>query len=400
MSNFQDFKKIKGFQTKSIHDGYVAENPYHSLNPPIFMTSSFAFHSVEEADEIFRGEREGFVYTRGRNPSTELFEKKVAVLEGGVDSVAFSSGMGAISATVLSFVKQGDHVIAGKFLYGSCYGFMKHFLSRYGITVSFVDTRDLKQIEDAITDKTKLIYLETPSNPSLCITNIRAVCDIANKKEIPVVVDNTFATPYWQKPLLLGAKVVVHSATKFLSGHGDVVAGVAVSKDQQYINKLRYGFMCELGSPLSPFNSWLLLRGMKTLGIRMEKHAENAMLLANYLQEYDKVEHVWYPGLSNHEGHEIANEQMMGYGAIISFTVKGGAEKAKELLTKFKMCKLAVSLGDAETLVEHPASMTHRDYDKESLEEFGLSDDMVRVAVGLEDSKDIIIDFYEAFEQI
>lgn len=158
--------------------------------------------------------------------------------------------------------------------------------------------------------------------------------------------------------------------------------------------------MCELGSPLSPFNSWLLLRGMKTLGIRMEKHAENAMLLANYLQEHDKVEHVCYPGLSDHEGHEIANEQMMGYGAIISFTVKGGAEKAKELLTKFKMCKLAVSLGDAETLVEHPASMTHRDYDKESLEEFGLSDDMVRVAVGLEDSKDIIIDFYEAFEQI
>jgi methionine gamma-lyase len=400
VSNFQDFKKIKGFQTKSIHEGYVDENPYNSLNPPIFMTSSFSFQSVEEADEIFRGEREGFVYTRGRNPSTELFEKKVAVLEGGVDAVAFSSGMGAISATVLSFVKQGDHVVAGKFLYGSCYGFMKHFLSRYGITVSFVDTRDLKQVEDAITDKTKLIYLETPSNPSLYITNIREVCNLANKKEIPVVVDNTFATPYWQKPLLLGAKVVVHSATKFLSGHGDVVAGVAVSKDQEYINKLRYGFMCELGSPLSPFNSWLLLRGMKTLGIRMEKHAENAMLLATYLQDHEKVEHVWYPGLSDHEGYETANEQMMGYGAIISFTVKGGAEKAKELLTKFKMCKLAVSLGDAETLVEHPASMTHRDYDKESLEEFGLSDNMVRIAVGLEDSKDIILDFYEAFEQI
>ena len=199
---------------------------------------------------------------------------------------------------------------------------------------------------------------------------------------------------------MLGAKVVVHSATKFLSGHGDVVAGVAVSKDQEYINKLRYGFMCELGSPLSPFNSWLLLRGMKTLGIRIEKHAENAMLLATYLQDHEKVEHVWYPGLSDHEGYETANEQMMGYGAIISFTVKGGAEKAKEILTKFKMCKLAVSLGDAETLVEHPASMTHRDYDKESLEEFGLSDNMVRIAVGLEDSKDIILDFYEAFEQI
>lgn len=400
MSNFQDFKKIKGFQTKAIHDGYTGENPYRALNPPIFMTSSFTFDSVEEADEVFRGEREGFVYTRGRNPSTELFEQKVAVLEGGVDSVAFSSGMGAISATILSFVKQGDHIITGKSLYGSCYAFMKHFLSRYGVTVSFVDTRNLQEIKDAITNHTKLIYLETPSNPSLHITNIRAVCEIANEREIPVVVDNTFATPYWQKPLLLGAKVVVHSATKFFSGHADVIAGVAVSQDQEYINKLRYGFMCELGSPLSPFNSWLLLRGMKTLGLRMEKHSENAMILADYLQDHDKVEQVWYPGLSEHEGHDIANEQMMGYGAMITFSVKGGGEKAKELLTKFQMCKLAVSLGDAETLVEHPASMTHRDYDKETLEEFALSDNMIRVAVGLEDSKDIIIDFYEALEQI
>lgn len=400
MSEFKDLNKVVGFSTKAIHDGFVAENPWNSLNPPIFMTSSFAFSSIEEADEIFKGEREGFVYTRGRNPTTEILEKKIAVLEGGEDSVAFASGMGAISATILSFVQQGDHIVAGKSLYGSAYGFLKHFIARYGVEVSFVDTRDVDEVRSAIRETTKLIYLETPSNPSLHITDIKAVCKLAKEKGIDVVVDNTFATPYWQKPLLLGATAVVHSATKFFSGHGDVVAGITVSKSQEYIDRLRYGFMCELGSPISPFNAWLLIRGLKTLELRMNRHGDNAMILARYLQEHEKVEQVWYPGLKSHEGYEVAQDQMMGFGAIITFTVKGGAEKAKELLTKFKMAKLAVSLGDAETLVESPAFMTHRDYDKDRLEEFGLSDSMIRVAVGLEDSKDIIIDFYEALEQI
>ncbi len=400
MSEFKDINKMVGFSTKSIHDGYVTQNPWNALNAPIFMTSSFAFDSLEQADEIFKGEREGFVYSRGRNPTVEIFEKKVAALEGGADSVAFASGMGAISSTVLSFVKQGEHVVTGKSLYGSSYGFMKNFLSRYGVEVTFTDTRELPNIEQSIRENTKLIYLETPSNPSLYITDIKGVCEMAEKHNIPVVVDNTFATPYWQKPLLLGAKAVIHSATKFFSGHGDVVAGVTVSKDEDYIKKLRYGFMCELGSALSPFSAWLLIRGMKTLSMRMERHGENAMLLAQYLQEQDKVEQVRYPGLKSHEGYETASNQMMGYGAIVTFCVKGGAEKAKELLTKFKMCKLAVSLGDAETLVEHPASMTHRDYQGEKLDEFGLSDAMIRVAVGLEDAKDIMIDFYEALKEI
>lgn len=400
MSEFKDLNKVVGFSTKAIHDGFVAENPWKALNPPIFMTSSFEFSSIEEADAVFRGESEGFVYTRGRNPTTEILEKKIASLEGGVDSVAFASGMGAIAATILSFVEAGDHIVAGKSLYGSAYGFLNKFVKRYGVQVSFVDTGDLKQVEEALCDKTKLIYLETPSNPVLKITDIKAVCSLAKERGIDVVVDNTFATPYWQKPLLLGATAVVHSATKFFSGHGDVIAGVTTSKSQDYIDRLRYGFMCELGSPISPFNAWLLIRGLKTLEMRMERHGENAMLLAEYLQDHDKVEKVWYPGLKSDEGYDVARSQMMGYGAVVSFTLKGGPEKAKELLTKFKMCKLAVSLGDAETLVESPAFMTHRDYDAASLEEFGLSSSMIRVAVGLENSKDIIIDFYEALNEI
>jgi len=393
-------KKYKNFDTVAIHGGKTKPNPDKALNPPIFMTSTFTFDTIDDVRKVMAFESNDYVYTRGNNPTLRLFEDRIAEMEEGNGAVAFGSGMGAITGVLLSLLKPGDEVIAHRTIYGSAHSTITDLFPKYNIENQIIDIRDLESLEKAITEKTKVIYFETPANPNLDIVDIEAVVKIAKAKNVKVVVDNTFATPYITKPLTMGVDVVVHSATKYLCGHGDVVAGVAISKDENYVAELKFGYMCELGSALSPFNAWLLLRGMKTLSIRMKQHMANAMELAKFLENHPKVEKVFYPGLESFRGHEIAKKQMNGFGAVISFEIKGALKDAEAVVNATELMQLAVSLGDCETLIEVPAGMTHLGYNKEKLAEFGLTESMIRISVGIEDVEDIIADIEQALDKI
>ncbi len=392
--------KKYNFDTLAIHGGSRDKNPCNALNPPIFQTSTFVFNDIEHANKIMSFESDDYVYTRGNNPTLRLFENRMAELEHGQGAVAFSSGMAAISSVLFSLLKPKDNIIVHKTLYGSTYSVVTQLLTKYDINYKIVDLTNLDDLINSIDHSTKLIYFETPSNPDLSIIDIKRVSQIGKEKGIKVVVDNTFASPYFQNPLLLGADVVVHSATKYLSGHGDVIGGVAVAKDVDYIHYLKFGYMCEFGGVMSPFNGWLLLRGLKTLGLRMRQHEKNAMEVAKFLANHPKIESVMYPGLTDFKGHDIAKEQMRGFGAMISFEVKGGLDSAIKFVEGLKLCQLAVSLGDCETLVQLPAAITHRGYPREKLEEFGLTESMVRMSVGLEDYRDIIDDLERSLDII
>ncbi len=396
-----DKDKRLRFDTMSIHGGKEDEkNPKNALNPPIFQTSTFVFNDTEHVKKVFSFESSDYVYTRGNNPTLRLFENRMSVLEEGKAGVAFASGMAAISSVLFSLLKPGDNVIINKTLYGSSYNVATQLLPKYEVNYKAVNLCKLKELEQAIDENTKVIYFETPANPSLSIIDIEHISKIAKACNIKVVVDNTFATPYFQRPLVLGADVVVHSATKYISGHGDVVAGVAVSKDEEYIHKLKFDYMCEFGGVMSPFNGWLLLRGLKTLGVRMREHERNAIKLAHYLLEHKKVRQVYYPGLEGFDGYDIAKKQMDGFGAIISFEVEGRLSDAKKVVNNVKLAQLAVSLGDCETLIELPAAMTHLGYPRDKLAEFGLTESMIRISVGLENIEDIIEDLDNALSLI
>lgn len=393
-------KKDYKFDTKTIHGGSQGKNANNALNPPIYQTSTFVFDDIDHVEKVMSFQSDDYVYTRGNNPTLRLFENRMAVLEGGKGAVAFASGMAAISSVMFSFLKPGDNVIIHRTLYGSSYGVATKLLAKYNINHKISDLTELDTLEKSIDKNTKLIYFETPSNPDLSLIDIEAVVKIANAKGIKVVVDNTFATPYFQNPLELGVDVVVHSATKYLSGHGDVVAGVAISKDIDYINSLKFEYMCEFGGVMSPFNAWLLLRGLKTLGLRMREHEKNAKQIAEFLNNHPKVRRTMYPGLADFKGHEIAKKQMRGFGAMIAFEIDGDLEDAKKFVESVELAQLAVSLGDCETLIELPAAMTHRDYPTEELEQFGLTESMIRISIGLEDVEDIIDDLDRAFTKI
>lgn len=386
------------FETKIIHGDKQDKNAHNALNPPIYQTSTFVFDDIEDVEKVMRFESDDYVYTRGNNPTLRLFEQQMATLEGGKDAVAFASGMAAISSVLLSLLAPGDNLIANKTLYGSSYSVINKLLPKYKIESKIIDLSQTDQVMEQIDENTKLIYFETPSNPNLMLIDIRKICQIAREKKIKVVVDNTFATPYFQNPLALGADVVVHSATKYISGHGDAVGGVAVSKDQAYIHKLKFDYMCELGGVMSPFNAWLFIRGLKTLAVRMKQHEKNAIKVANFLKNHPKVKEVYYPGLENFLGHEIAKEQMRGFGAMVSFEVDGNLDQAKKVINGVKLAQIAVSLGDCETLIELPAAMTHRGYLNEELMEFGLTESMIRISVGLEHYQDIIEDLDQALQ--
>ncbi len=385
-------KKNYKFDTLAIHAGGEGKNPHNALNPPIFQTSTFVFDSIDHVDKVMSFESDDYVYTRGNNPTLRLFENRMSALENGNGAVAFSSGMAAISSTLFSLLEPGDNVVVNSTLYGSTFTVITKLLAKYNVNYKIADFTKPEQLEQAIDDKTKVIYFETPCNPNLEIIDIKKVVNIAKKRSIKVVVDNTFASPYFQNPLDFGVDIVLHSATKYICGHGDVVGGVVVSNDLQYIQELKFDYMCEFGGVMSPFNAWLLLRGLKTLGVRMRQHEQNAIKLANFLESHNKIQNVMYPGLKNFKGYSVAKEQMRGFGAIITFEVKGGYEKAVDLVNKVKLAQLAVSLGDCETLIELPFAMTHRGYPKEALERFGLSESMVRISVGLENIEDIIDD--------
>ena len=391
-----------GFGTRAVHAGNVRDTQYGSLTMPIYQTSTFYFDSCEQGGRRFAGEEGGYIYTRLGNPTTTVLENKIAALEGGEACAAASSGMGAISSCLWSIAGAGKHIIADETLYGCTFALLSHGMTQYGVEVTFTDLSKLENLTANLRENTVAVYLETPANPNLKITDIELLAKAAHEynPEILVVCDNTFASPALQNPLKLGADVVVHSATKYLNGHGDVIAGFVVGS-AEFITKVKmFGLKDMTGATLGPFESWLILRGLKSLEIRVERHTASAKKIAEYLYNNDKVEHVNYPGLPTHPGHEIAKRQMKDFGGMISFEIKGGKEAGMKFCNALKLCTIAVSLGDAETLIEHPASMTHSTYGPEDLKAAGMSAGLIRLSVGLENADDIIADMQQAFDSI
>ena len=389
-----------GLGTTAIHAGTL-KNLYGTLAIPIYQTSTFIFDSAEQGGRRFALEEAGYIYTRLGNPTTTVLENKIAALEEGEAAVATSSGMGAISSTLWTVLKAGDHVVTDKTLYGCTFALMCHGLTRFGIEVTFVDTSNLDEVKNAIKENTRVVYLETPANPNLKIVDLEALSKLAHTNpNTLVIVDNTFATPYMQKPLKLGADIVVHSVTKYINGHGDVIAGLVIT-NKELADQIRFvGLKDMTGAVLGPQDAYYIIRGMKTFEIRMERHCKNAKKVVEFLNKHPKIERVYYPGLETHPGHEIAKKQMKDFGAMISFELKGGFEAGKTLLNSLKLCSLAVSLGDTETLIQHPASMTHSPYTKEEREAAGITDGLVRLSVGLENVEDIIEDLKQGLEKI
>lgn len=392
--------KSMGFATKAIHGGH-AKDQYGALATPIHQTATFVFDSAEQGGRRFALEEGGYIYSRLGNPTNTQLEEKIAMLEGAEAAISTGSGIGAVASAIWTVLKAGDHVVAAKTLYGCTYAYLCHGLTRYGVEVTFVDTTNIEEVKNAMRDNTKLVYLETPANPNLAVADIEAISNIAHAKEDCVVmVDNTFCTPYIQRPLELGADIVIHSGTKFLNGHGDVISGF-VAGSAEYIKNVRlFGVKDMTGSCLSPFDAFLIIRGLKTLEIRMDRHCSNAMKVAEFLECHKAVEKVYYPGLKSFPQYDLAKKQMSLPGAVIAFEVKGGMEEGKKVINSTELCKIAVSLGDAETLIQHPASMTHSPYTKEEREIAGISDGLIRIAIGLENVEDIIADLDQALNAI
>ena len=391
-----------GLGTKAIHAGIKKESQYGALAVPIYQSSTFVFDSCEQGGRRFAGEEGGFIYTRLGNPTVAMLEDKVAALEGGEACAAAASGMGAISSCLWSVAGAGKHIIADTTLYGCTFALLSHGMREYGVEVDFVDSSKVDAVTAALKDNTVAVYLETPANPSLKIADIKAVSEAvhARNPKIKVVCDNTFASPALQTPLALGADVVVHSGTKYLNGHGDVIAGFVVS-DAEFVSKVRlFGIKDMTGAVLDPFAAYLVLRGLKTLELRVARHCENARAVAEFLVKHPKVEKVYYPGFKDHPGHDIAARQMKGFGGIVSFEVKGGRQAGAKLANSLEMITLAVSLGDAETLIEHPASMTHSAYSPEDLEKAGIPAGLIRISAGLENAEDIIADLDKALAKL
>lgn len=393
--------KNYGFATKQVHAG-AKHDENGALSMPIYQTSTFSFANVEQGGARFAGQENGYIYTRLGNPSLTLVEEKMAALEEGEAGLATASGMGAIATALWTSVKAGGHILADDTLYGCTYALMNHGMERFGVDVTLTDLTLEENLRKSLRPETRVVYFESPCNPTLKIIDIAKVARIAHEynPEIRVIVDNTFCTPYLQRPLTLGADAVVHSATKYLNGHGDVIAGIVVGR-ADFIGQCRmFGLKDITGAVLAPFNAFLLARGLKTLDIRMERHCANAMRIANFFAGHSAVAKVYYPGLEEFAGHETAKKQMSLFGGMISIELKADRAAAAKCLNQLKLAAIAVSLGDAETLVEHPATMTHSTYTAEELAAAGISEGLVRVSVGLEDSGDIIDDFAAALDTL
>ncbi len=373
--------------TKCIHlqNNENIEKAFGAVSFPIYQTATFAHRGV--------GESTGYDYSRMQNPTREQLEKTVAALEKGIDAIGFSSGMAAIAA-VMELFAPGDHVIIDADLYGGSVRLFQNITAKNGIVFSRVDL-SREEISSHITEQTKAVFLETPTNPMMHVTDLKKLGEITNPRKILLIVDNTFLSPYFQNPLELGADIVIHSGTKYLNGHNDAIAGFTVVKDEELKEKLRYIFKT-VGSCLSPFDSWLILRGIKTLAVRMEKAQENAFLIAGWLKEQGQVKKVFYPGLPEHPGYDIMKKQSRGYGAMISFEVES-PELAKRILNKVRLLQFAESLGGVETLITYPIMQTHADVPKAELEENGITDRLLRISVGIEDGRDLLEDLQQAF---
>jgi len=389
----------KHIETQAIHSGRINDEQFGSLATPLYQTSTFIFNDAQQGADRFAGEAEGYIYTRLGNPTTRQFEMRVAAMENMDDAAATATGMGAVSGALLANLECGDHIIASKAIYGCSYALINHQLRKFGIEVSFVDMTNPSNIETVIQENTKVIFLETPINPNLVVLDIEKIANIAKKHQILSIVDNTFLTPVLQQPGKFGIDIVVHSATKYLNGHGDVVAGIICGTNEM-IMKIKMTILKDIGATISPHDAWLILRGIKTLPIRMERHCNNAQAIAEFLEAHEAVDQVYYPGLKSHPGNKFIGNQMKAAGGVIAFEIKSTLAGGADFINRMALFSIAVSLGDAESLIQHPASMTHSPYTQEERLEAGISDTLIRISVGLENVDDLISDLSQSLAEI
>ena len=380
------YSRIMKFNTKTIHGGQIKEKAYGAVMPPIYQTSTYSQKSP--------GEHSGYEYSRTQNPTRHALERSIASLENAKYGLAFSSGLSAIDA-VMKLFSPGDEIISTNDLYGGSYRLFNKIYAKFGLKFIFTDLRNLKQTEKLVTNKTKLIWVETPTNPMINIIDIKGLSKICKSNNLLLAVDNTFSTPYLQKPMDLGADIIMHSATKFLAGHSDVILGLLALSNDELAEKL-YFIQNSSGAICGPMDSFLTLRGIKTLHVRMKRHCENAKVIATFLNNHNKVDKVYWPGFENHLNHDVAKSQMSDYGGMISFTLKGNFELVKKITSSFKVFTLAESLGGVESLVNHPATMTHASIPKEERDKIGIADNLIRLSVGIEDISDLVDDIKQA----
>ncbi|SDM27105.1 methionine gamma-lyase [Bacillus sp. OK048] len=388
------------FETEAIHSGYSSAEHQGSIVPPLYQTSTFTFSTAEQGERRFAGQEEGFIYSRLGNPTVKILEDRMAKLEQGEAALAFSSGMAAVSAVLTALTKTGDHILCSQGVYGCTFGLLQLLKGKYHIGHGFSAMTTREMIEKDLQPNTSCIYIETPINPTMKLVDLELVATIAKQRGIPVVVDNTFCSPYLQTPISLGCDVVIHSATKYICGHGDVIAGVIIGKSD-FIEQVSRTTQKDMGGIISPFDAWLLLRGLKTLPVRMDRHCENASMLVGFLKNHPKVESLYFPGKSDYENdHTIMYKQMKKPGGLLSFSIKGTKETAQLFMNQLNLIKIAVSLGDAETLIQHPATMTHAVVPEEERRKMGIEDTLLRLSVGLEAWEDIKEDLEQALDKI
>ncbi|MGB8000098.1 MAG: methionine gamma-lyase [Anaerobacillus sp.] len=385
------------FETKTIHDGYEAESHHNSLSSPIYQTSTFTFETAEAGERRFAGVEPGYIYSRLGNPTVRMLEERIASLENAEAGLAFGSGMAAVSAVLMNFVRTGDHILCSEGVYGCTFGLLKMLKEKFSIDHDLLSLDSIEQVRKAIRPNTTVIYIETPINPTLKLIDLDMIATVAKEKGIKVVVDNTFSTPYLQRPLEFGCDIVLHSATKYIGGHGDVVAGLVVG-DKDTMTSIAKSTQKDIGGILSPFDAWLLLRGLKTLPIRMDRHCSNARSIVEKLTAHSAIKNVMYPGIETSPSYSIAMKQMKSPGGLISFELNGGKQEAQQFMNQLKMVKIAVSLGDAETLIQHPATMTHAVVPEEERKRMGISESLIRLSVGLEAWEDIWEDILQALD--
>ncbi|HKI78166.1 MAG TPA: aminotransferase class I/II-fold pyridoxal phosphate-dependent enzyme [Ignavibacteriaceae bacterium] len=386
------------FETKCVHSG-IDEYEFGAVVPPIYQTSTFKFESAQHGASLFTGEQKGYIYTRMANPTVEAMENSIAELEGGFKALGCGSGMAAIHTVFASLTEAGDHILCSAAVYGPTTTLLNTVMKKFGVDSTIVDTTNVEAVKKAIKPNTKVLYVETPGNPTLAITDLKAMAEIAHSNNAKLVVDNTFMSPALQRPFEYGADVVLHSLTKFLNGHADVIGGVVVVNDEDTYKAFRK-VLNQTGGVIDPFNSFLVHRGLKTLALRMKKHCESATAIAEYLEKHPKVKSVSFPGLKSHPQYEVGQKQHDGPGGMITFELKGGFEAGQILMNSVKLCQLAVSLGGVESLIQHPASMTHFSMGKEGREAGGITEGLVRLSVGIENVNDIIADLEQGLKKV
>ncbi|GLX79884.1 methionine gamma-lyase [Thalassotalea insulae] len=389
----------KFIETQAIHSGRINDEQFGSLATPLYQTSTFIFDSAEQGAQRFAGEAEGFIYTRLGNPTTRQLEMRVAAMEGMEDGAATATGMAAVSGALLANLAAGDHVISSKAIYGCSFALISHMLTKFGIEVSFVDMSEPENITKAIKENTKVVFLESPINPNLEVLDLEKILAITQQHQLISIVDNTFMTPVLQQPAKMGADIIIHSATKYLNGHGDVVAGI-ICGSKEMIEHIKLTALKDIGGTMSPHDAWLILRGLKTLHLRVERHCQNAQLVAEFLESHPKVAKVYYPGLKSHSGYQYIGKQMKAAGGVIAFELHTDLQGGADFINRMKLFSIAVSLGDAESLIQHPASMTHSPYSDEERRAAGISDSLIRISAGLENVSDLIADLKQSLDAI